>query len=83
VDWKILPSIPKLPRIQRAKAGKSMKGRPITLEEFERMLDKIEAALVKMAVGGRKKTKAARISGSSAAKQWTSCENGERGVQRP
>ena len=38
VDNGYLEKAPKLPRIKRAKAQKMMKGRPILLEEFERML---------------------------------------------
>ena len=38
VEWGYLAKLPELPRQQRAKASKMMKGRPITLEEFERML---------------------------------------------
>jgi integrase len=42
VRQKLLPSRPAFPKIHRAKkyAGRPMKGRPITAEEFERMLEK-------------------------------------------
>lgn len=40
VDVGLLRSVPKVPKVQRAKASKLMKGRPITTEEFERMLEK-------------------------------------------
>lgn len=43
VEWGYLASIPALPRQQRIKGAKTMKGRPITLEEFERMLANVEA----------------------------------------
>jgi len=39
-DQKMLPVRPTMPKIQRAKKsnGRPMKGRPITAEEFDRML---------------------------------------------
>jgi integrase len=42
VRQKLLPTRPAFPKIHRAKkyAGRPMKGRPITAEEFERMLEK-------------------------------------------
>ncbi|NDC54868.1 MAG: site-specific integrase [Planctomycetia bacterium] len=43
VSQKLLPACPSFPKVQRKKKSKGstpMKGRPITLEEFERMLDK-------------------------------------------
>jgi integrase len=42
VKQKLLPARPAFPKIHRAKkyAGRPMKGRPITAEEFERMLEK-------------------------------------------
>lgn len=45
VDEELLAEVPKLPRRRRGKAAKSRKskGRPIMLEEFERMLAKCEA----------------------------------------
>lgn len=46
VDQKLLPACPTFPKIQRKKkSGGStpMKGRPITMEEFERMLAKVAA----------------------------------------
>lgn len=45
VSQKLLPACPSFPKIQRKKKSKGttpMKGRPITLEEFERMLAKVE-----------------------------------------
>jgi integrase len=44
VSQKLLPVCPSFPKIQRKKKSKGstpMKGRPITLEEFERMLAKV------------------------------------------
>lgn len=44
VSQKLLPACPAFPKIQRKKKSNGsapMKGRPITLEEFERMLDKV------------------------------------------
>jgi len=38
VDWGYLPKLPELPKLHRVKRSKTMKGRPITTEEFERML---------------------------------------------
>jgi len=37
----LLPKAPRIERPKRAKGSKAMKGRPITGEEFERMLDKL------------------------------------------
>lgn len=37
----LLKEVPAMPNVQRAKASKLMKGRPITTEEFERMLAKV------------------------------------------
>jgi len=44
VDVGMLPTMPKVPKLRRAKKkakSKVMKGRPITTEEFERMLAKV------------------------------------------
>ena len=44
VSQKLLPACPAFPKVQRKKKSKGttpMKGRPITLEEFERMLEKV------------------------------------------
>ena len=46
VDMGLLVSVPKIKRPRRAKSGKMMKGRAITGEEFERMLDATEAGLM-------------------------------------
>jgi len=45
VDIGLLKSVPKVQRLQRARGGKLMKGRPITAEEFDRMLDKVSAVV--------------------------------------
>lgn len=42
---KLLREVPDITRQKRAKKAKLMKGRPITREEFERMLAKVEAGL--------------------------------------
>lgn len=41
VDMGLLRAVPKIQKPQRAKGSKVMKGRPITTEEFERMLAKV------------------------------------------
>ena len=41
VEWGYLVELPELPRQQRARASKVMKGRPITGEEFDRMLTNV------------------------------------------
>jgi len=41
----IIVAVPKIPKLARAKQQKKMKGRPITTEEFERMLDKAAAVM--------------------------------------
>ena len=47
VKQKLLPARPTFPKIHRAKkyAGRPMKGRPITAEEFERMLAAVPAVV--------------------------------------
>lgn len=40
-DHKIIARVPTIKKPKRAKSSKVMKGRPITLEEFERMLTKV------------------------------------------
>ena len=47
-DQKLLPQLPTFPKLKRArmsKGAKVMRGRPITLEEFERMLDQVAAVV--------------------------------------
>jgi len=38
VNWGMLPKLPKIAKTKRAKTSKKMKGRPITGEEFDRLL---------------------------------------------
>ena len=47
VQQKLLSALPGFPKLQRAKryGGSAMKGRPITAEEFERMLEAIPAVV--------------------------------------
>ncbi|MFO0790047.1 MAG: tyrosine-type recombinase/integrase [Pirellulales bacterium] len=45
VEWGYLASMPKLPRQHRVRRATTMKGRPITTEEYERMLDAAEAVV--------------------------------------
>lgn len=45
VDINLLPSAPKIQKPKRAKKSKLMKGRPITAEEFERMLEKVQGVV--------------------------------------
>jgi len=45
VRQKMLHELPQVDKPRRAKGSKVMKGRPITLEEFERMLDKTVAVV--------------------------------------
>jgi integrase len=45
---KLLPGVPSFPRLKRAKMSKGakvMRGRPITTEEFERMLEQVEPSV--------------------------------------
>jgi integrase len=45
VDTDIIAAVPKMPKLTKAKQQKKMKGRPITREEFERLLDKCDTKL--------------------------------------
>ncbi len=54
VERGYLYSVPKMPKIQRAKTRKVMRGRPITTEEFERMLDKVPDVIRQPNLGKRK-----------------------------
>lgn len=47
VEEELLPAVPKLPRKRRGKAAKVQKGkgRPISGEEFDRLMDKAEAVM--------------------------------------
>lgn len=53
VDQKLLPARPAFPKVHRAKRlnGRPMKGRPITSEEFERMLAVVPEVVGDAAVG--------------------------------
>jgi integrase len=46
VDMGLLRTVPKITKPQRAKGSKMMKGRPITGEEFDRMLDRVPAVVL-------------------------------------
>ena len=71
VQQDLLPSLPKFPKVQRAKRSKVMKGRPITTEEFERMLAKIEAGLLAEAKRtGRPRAKRKRKFSPEAITKW-------------
>ncbi len=54
VGMGFLANVPKVPKTQRAKRTTVMKGRPITGEEFDRMLAKVEAALAEANEPGRR-----------------------------
>jgi integrase len=45
VCWGMIPKVPDVGKIVRAKRSKVMKGRPITTEEFERMIAKVAAVV--------------------------------------
>lgn len=45
VDMAMLAAVPKIQKPKRAKGASAMKGRPITGEEFDRMLHKVEAVV--------------------------------------
>ena len=44
-DMALLSDVPKIQRPKRAKKLKMMKGRPLTTEEFERILEKVDAVV--------------------------------------
>ena len=44
-DQNIIPFVPKFPRLNKVRNAKLMKGRPITAEEFERMLTAVDKEL--------------------------------------
>ncbi len=60
VNVGLLTSLPKIQRLRRAKSAGVMKGRPITGEEFDRMLTKAEAALLDSPNPKPKKTSKAK-----------------------
>jgi len=41
-DKKLIPCVPKIDKPPRAKAARVMRGRPISAQEFDRMLDKVK-----------------------------------------
>lgn len=47
VDMELLPSVPKVKMPKKVKGASAMKGRPITMEELERMIAKIPAVVGK------------------------------------
>ncbi len=65
----LLPKAPKIQRPKRAKSSKGMKGRPITREEFERMLAKVEE-VVDEKVANDAHEKAAAKDDERAASSW-------------
>ena len=70
VDVQLLPAIPKMPKCPRAKSTRIMKGRPITGEEFDRMLSKVEAGLLAANEPGRPSTsKTHRSDGAKEERQ--------------
>ncbi len=46
VDVGLLAAVPKVKNAKRVRGAKMMKGRPVTTEEFERMLDKIIEGII-------------------------------------
>ena len=58
VDVGMLPAVPKVPRLKRAVASKVAKGRPISGEEFERLLAKVSEVLTEKPNRQRKEPKA-------------------------
>jgi integrase len=58
-ERELLRTVPKVSAPKRKKGSKRMKGRPITREEFERLVDKIAAGIV--AANVKKKTKPERV----------------------
>ena len=67
VEMGMLSVMPKIPKIKRAKAHKAMKGRPITTEEFERMLAKVTDILTEKP---NKKLKEAKLPSPKAIESW-------------
>lgn len=75
VDQDLLRSVPKFPKIKCGKSRKA-KGRPISLEEFERMLEKVPYVLsgndlraVRMAQG-KKTLKVMKVATEDAVDSW-------------
>ena len=57
----LLNVVPKFPKLKRARSEKMMKGRPITLEEFERMLDAVPKVVKLKPINDKLKAKRKRI----------------------
>ena len=69
----LLAAVPDFPKVQRAKRGKSMKGRPITTEECERMLSVVGKVLTGQdrAKGSKgRKTDKLRTADPAAVASW-------------
>jgi len=64
VDQKMLHVAPKVKMPKRAKRSKVMKGRPITLEEFERLEDKVPAGVLSQHVREERRAAIASHGGS-------------------
>ncbi|MBM4093961.1 MAG: site-specific integrase [Planctomycetes bacterium] len=63
----LLPKVPVIQKPRRAKSADVMKGRPVTGEEFERLLEKVEAGLLKAVLRtGHPKRKTKRRIGEEA-----------------
>ena len=48
---KLISTVPEIPKTHRVRKAKKMKGRPITVEEYERMLAKVPAVILKSNLG--------------------------------
>jgi len=70
VRMGLLPKVPDIPRPKRAKAQKMMKGRPISGEEFDRMLDKVAAGLLAIRETPKPTTPPKRIIGPEARRRY-------------
>jgi len=68
-EQELLPEVPKIRMPARAKGGKHMKGRPITGEEFDRMLAKVEAGLVASSFSRSKRQTKRRLSAEAMRKR--------------
>ncbi len=54
-DQELIDKLPKFPKVQRAKKSRVMKGRPLNVEEFERMIMAVEKVIVEPNKGKAKK----------------------------
>jgi integrase len=69
----LLAAVPAFPKVQRAKRGKTMKGRPITAEEFDRLLGVVGKVLTGQdrAKGSKgRKTDKPREADAAAVASW-------------